>query len=37
LILSHHKNLKRGDHLIDDRPWHNGFAPKSTSVLSMSM
>jgi 5'-nucleotidase len=24
LILSHHKNLNRGDYLIDDRPWHNG-------------
>jgi 5'(3')-deoxyribonucleotidase len=24
LILSHHKNLNRGDFLIDDRPEHNG-------------
>lgn len=24
LILSHHKNLNRGDYLIDDRPGHNG-------------
>lgn len=24
LILSHHKDLNRGDYLIDDRPWHNG-------------
>lgn len=24
LILSHHKNLNRGDFLIDDRPLHNG-------------
>jgi 5'-nucleotidase len=26
LILSHHKNLNRGDFLIDDRPDHNGVA-----------
>ncbi len=24
LILSHHKNLNRGDFLVDDRPMHNG-------------
>lgn len=24
LILSHHKNLNRGDFLVDDRPGHNG-------------
>ena len=24
LILSHHKNLNKGDYLIDDRPCHNG-------------
>ena len=24
LILSHHKNLNKGDYLIDDRPLHNG-------------
>ncbi|KQT01262.1 5' nucleotidase, NT5C type [Cellulomonas sp. Leaf395] len=24
LILSHHKNLNRGDFLVDDRPTHNG-------------
>ena len=24
LILSHHKNLNRGDFLVDDRPNHNG-------------
>lgn len=24
LILTHHKNLNRGDFLIDDRPGHNG-------------
>ena len=24
LILTHHKNLNRGDYLIDDRPGHNG-------------
>ena len=24
LILSHHKNLNRGDFLVDDRPHHNG-------------
>lgn len=24
LILSHHKNLNRGDFLVDDRPKHNG-------------
>ena len=24
LILSHHKNLNRGDFLVDDRPLHNG-------------
>ena len=24
LILSHHKNLNRGDFLVDDRPCHNG-------------
>ena len=27
LILSHHKNLNRGDYLIDDRP-HKGGADK---------
>lgn len=24
LILTHHKNLNRGDFLVDDRPHHNG-------------
>ena len=24
LILSHHKNLNRGDFLVDDRPWARG-------------
>lgn len=24
LILSHHKNLNRGDFLVDDRPYHRG-------------
>jgi len=24
LILSHHKNLNRGDFLVDDRPFHRG-------------
>lgn len=24
LILTHHKNLNRGDYLVDDRPVHNG-------------
>lgn len=24
LILTHHKNLNRGDFLVDDRPGHNG-------------
>lgn len=33
LILSHHKNLNRGDFLVDDRPTHNGAGSFAGEVI----
>ncbi len=34
LILSHHKNLNRGDFLVDDRPGKNGVADFEGEVIA---